>query len=259
MSSQSASEEFVQQVKAAMLSSRLNQRYGSFGVSRSKSGPVSYSGSIQGSLAEKIPYSTALQHLRGFDSNSGSLSPFSKSNIDKMREIFEKGTLEALSGVAFYDTMRDIGSEMDWDLLTMVENTQLLEYAYTVINAWTWGGLGVSMAVGGVVGGFAGAAAVGVGAGPGALGGSLLGGAGYLLTDILNGLSDRDDDGSENSGSGGDTGDGGNIMVHPCLEQPELCAPRVADMDIMRYRQLQSATNILNLLESWNMVLGTNW
>jgi len=48
-------------------------------------------------------------------------------------------------------------------------------------------------------------------------------------------------------------------MVHPCLEQPELCAPRVADMDIMRYRQLQSATNILNLLESWNMVLGTNW
>ena len=51
-------------------------------------------------------------------------------------------------------------------------------------GAWTWGDLGAAMIAGAITGGMGGAV-TGVGAPVGALGGALLGGAGYLINDML--------------------------------------------------------------------------
>lgn len=59
-----------------------------------------------------------------------------------------------------------------------IQETQL------VGGAWTWSGLGASMLTGAIVGGLS-ASATGAGIPAGAFGGALLGGAGYLINDML--------------------------------------------------------------------------
>jgi hypothetical protein len=72
---------------------------------------------------------------------------------------------------------------MDGNLADIRELT--LEEAALVGGAWTWEGLATAMFTGAIVGGMAGAVPGGVTAPVGAISGALLGGAGYMISDMV--------------------------------------------------------------------------